>query len=258
MNLIVPAYNGALVNSSQIARVMTERWTEQNFYCPACGLKLSPYPTGTKVYDFYSSDCSEKFQQKSSAHPFSTSILGSEYETTLASVLSDLHPSLILLRCDYAKHVVQDISLIHRAYITPSCIIPRKPLASTARRAGWRGCMISLNEVPEAGRIEVVSSGIVRDKSLILEQWKKSSSFLTAKPELRGWLADVLQCVERCFETFSLANVYEFENRLATKHPDNHNIRAKIRQQLQVLRDMGFVEFLGSGEYRRVNSGHGR
>jgi chromosome condensin MukBEF MukE localization factor len=29
-------------------------------------------------------------------------------------------------------------------------------------------------------------------------------------------------------------------------------VRDKIRQQLQVLRDLGFVEFLGSGRYRCV------
>jgi hypothetical protein len=27
-------------------------------------------------------------------------------------------------------------------------------------------------------------------------------------------------------------------------------VRPKIRQQLQVLRDMGFLEFLGGGRYR--------
>jgi len=30
----------------------------------------------------------------------------------------------------------------------------------------------------------------------------------------------------------------------------NHNIRPKIRQQLQILRDLGFLEFLGDGSYR--------
>jgi type II restriction enzyme len=46
-----------------------------------------------------------------------------------------------------------------------------------------------------------------------------------------------------------------FEGELAAKHPENHNIRAKIRQQLQVFRDLGFIEFLGSGEYRSLRGG---
>ena len=35
-------------------------------------------------------------------------------------------------------------------------------------------------------------------------------------------------------------------------HPDNRHVRDKIRQQLQVLHDLGFVEFLGRGRYRCV------
>jgi type II restriction enzyme len=35
-------------------------------------------------------------------------------------------------------------------------------------------------------------------------------------------------------------------------HPDNRHVRDKIRQQLHVFRDLGFVEFLGRGRYRCV------
>jgi len=37
---------------------------------------------------------------------------------------------------------------------------------------------------------------------------------------------------------------------LAKLHPKNKHIPDKIRQQLQVLRDHGIIEFLGRGEYR--------
>jgi type II restriction enzyme len=46
--------------------------------------------------------------------------------------------------------------------------------------------------------------------------------------------------------------VYRFENRLAGLHPQNRNIRPKIRQQLQVLRDRGLLEFVERGVYRVV------
>ena len=36
---------------------------------------------------------------------------------------------------------------------------------------------------------------------------------------------------------------------LARMHPENRHVRDKIRQQLQVLRDKGFLEFVGRGEY---------
>lgn len=46
--------------------------------------------------------------------------------------------------------------------------------------------------------------------------------------------------------------MYQFVDELQLKHIDNHNIEAKIRQQLQVLRDKGFIEFLGNGQYRKL------
>ena len=112
--------------------------------------------------------------------------------------------------------------------------------------------MIRLQEIPSQAKIPVVSNGRVREKSKVLARWKQIDALLKVKPETRGWLADVLACVDKCFTTFTLANLYAFESELSAKHPDNHNIRAKMRQQLQVLRDLGFIEFLGSGEYRYI------
>ncbi len=70
---------------------------------------------------------------------------------------------------------------------------------------------------------------------------------------LRGWLMDIIRCVDKITrEIFSLDDLYAFEEELRLKHPDNHNVAAKIRQQLQFLRDKGFIEFLGRGKYRKI------
>jgi type II restriction enzyme len=37
---------------------------------------------------------------------------------------------------------------------------------------------------------------------------------------------------------------------LSSKYPGNRHVRPKIRQQLQVLRDSGYLEFLSKGTYR--------
>ena len=56
------------------------------------------------------------------------------------------------------------------------------------------------------------------------------------------------ECVEAIGrESFTLADAYAFEARLAALYPGNNNVRPKIRQQLQVLRDRGRLEFLGQG-----------
>ncbi|MEG1603603.1 MAG: hypothetical protein RR340_08305, partial [Cloacibacillus sp.] len=51
---------------------------------------------------------------------------------------------------------------------------------------------------------------------------------------------------------FTLAQIYDFEEKLSAIHPENNNIRAKIRQQLQILRDRGLIEFAGRGRYRKA------
>jgi len=244
----------SLKSPSQLARVATEKWTLRNFYCASCGERLASFPAGTPLYDFHSPDCHEKFQLKASKRQFGSSVLDSEYHTALNGVLKDVYPSLILLRYDPTSWVVSDLELVHRACITTSCLIRRKPLSAEARRAGWEGCLISLVNVPALGRIGVVANGTIRSRAAVLEQWKQSDRLLETKPQARGWVTDVLTCVERLYSTFTLENVYSFEKELHVKHPKNQHVREKIRQQLQVLRDLGLIEFISPGVYRRLRS----
>jgi len=55
---------------------------------------------------------------------------------------------------------------------------------------------------------------------------------------------------ERARGEFTLAEVYAFADPLRRLHPQNRHVEDKIRQQLQRLRDLGFVEFQGRGIYR--------
>jgi type II restriction enzyme len=69
----------------------------------------------------------------------------------------------------------------------------------------------------------------------------------------RGWLMDVLACVDKIPSTdFSLAQMYEFEPELKHRHPGNSFVKDKIRQQLQLLRAKGFIEFSARGQYRKI------
>ena len=64
---------------------------------------------------------------------------------------------------------------------------------------------------------------------------------------------DVLNCINKIpLHIFSLEDMYSFELELQNKHPEIHNVKPKIRQQLQLLRDKGFIEFLGKGMYRKL------
>jgi len=62
-----------------------------------------------------------------------------------------------------------------------------------------------------------------------------------------------MSCVDRLnADGFTLEEVYRFDRYLSRLYPDNNNVRPKIRQQLQVLRDHGYLEFLGNGKYRLI------
>ena len=50
---------------------------------------------------------------------------------------------------------------------------------------------------------------------------------------------------------FSLSDIYAFEQILQEKFPDNNFIKEKIRQQLQILRDKGVLDFLSRGVYQK-------
>ena len=53
------------------------------------------------------------------------------------------------------------------------------------------------------------------------------------------------------FAEFDISEVYEHELALVKMFPNNRNIQAKIRQQLQRLRDAGLLMFVGRGRYQR-------
>jgi len=61
-------------------------------------------------------------------------------------------------------------------------------------------------------------------------------------------------CIEKTGkQTFSLQDIYAFEHELTAQHPENNNIKAKIRQQLQVLRDKRYLSFTSRGNYKLVS-----
>ena len=73
-----------------------------------------------------------------------------------------------------------------------------------------------------------------------------------------GWGADILACIrvlqaETTVEEFTLQNFYtRFVPEMASRYLQNRNLEAKIRQQLQVLRDGGVITFLEPGRYRVI------
>jgi type II restriction enzyme len=62
-----------------------------------------------------------------------------------------------------------------------------------------------------------------------------------------------MNCIDRLNKRkFNLEEVYLFEKFLAGKYPENKHIKDKTRQQLQFLRDKGYLRFVARGEYELV------
>jgi type II restriction enzyme len=84
-----------------------------------------------------------------------------------------------------------------------------------------------------------------------LHNWNKTLFLRDKKVESKGWILDIMKCIELLWKKdFSLDEIYNFEPVLKEKYPNNNFIKDKIRQQLQFLRDKGYLEFVSSGKYR--------
>lgn len=239
---------------SQKARVMTESWAEENLYCPSCPSdELIPAPTGKRVIDFTCSDCEEKYQLKSQSRPFGFSVANSAYKPKIKAIHMGRNPNYLFLHYDPGEFRVRNLFLVPKHFMTPSVIERRKKLSENARRSGWVGSKILLGNLPVDARIPIVNNGYEVPKIKVRNAWNRFLFLRKQTIYSRGWLADVLACVRKLDkETFTLSEMYEFENLLAKLHPGNKHVRPKIRQQLQVLRDRGIIEFLGRGKYRII------
>ena len=242
----------AYQSAPQRARVWSEAWVSQWLYCPGCGAeRISRLANNRPVADFVCEQCSETYELKSQKRAFGAKVVDGAFKTMTARLASDTNPNLILLNYDLASLSVTNLIVVPKQFFTTTIIEERRPLAVSARRAGWVGCNILLREVPVAGRIEIVRDGARRDKGVVLADWRRTLFLRDQKVARRGWLIEVMRSVDALARAeFSLADVYADESRLAAVFPENRNVRPKIRQQLQVLRDAGYLEFLGDGNYR--------
>lgn len=138
-------------------------------------------------------------------------------------------------------------------FFTPAIIIKRPPLKESARRAGWVGCNIAIGAVPMDAKIRIISDGKLTSIQQVVDSYNRLLALRTDKLQNRGWLMDTMACIDLIHsESFSLEDIYKYENMLKTKHPTNNHIKEKLRQQLQILRDNGFIEFTSRGKYKKV------
>ena len=238
---------------SQAARVLTENWVLSNMYCIRCGNpKLIHFPNNSKVADFYCPECKNEYELKARKGNIGRKILGGAYYACMQRITSANSPDLLVMTYDPFNLCIEDLWVIPKQFLTTDIIEKRKPLSSGARRAGWVGCNILFDKIPQQGRIRVIQGRIEVEKDEVLANVSRVSCLATSSPGTCGWLHSILDCINRIpKEVFSLGEVYQFDQELQKRYPRNNNVRPKIRQKLQVLRDKGYLEFLDRGLYRK-------
>lgn len=242
---------------SQIARVLTQEWVGREVPCLSCSAApLTPTAQNTKARDFECPECSEPYELKASSRRFGRLVPDGEYSTFRSVVGSDRVPNLLLMEYSRDDLGVRTLLAVHRSLISDQAIVPRKPLSSKARRAGWQGCSINMEAIPASGRVSVVRDGRALPWPIVTKEWARFEFMVRLRPESRGWLRDVLSFVQELAPgPFRLEEVYRFEDELASLHPANRNIRPKIRQQLQILVAEGAILRRSPGCYELFPSG---
>lgn len=243
----------AYKSRSQQMRVATESWVARNMFCPVCGAPvLNHYGNNKPVADFYCNQCQNDFELKSSTgNKLGKRIADGAYYSMLERIRSFRNPHFLFMAHD--EREIRNLIFVPNYFFTPYIIEPRKPLLPPARRAGWIGCNILLTGIPESGKIYIVRNGEPIEKGKVLERFSHVRRLSLENLNRRGWMVDVLKCVEQMpNQKFTLQELYAFSDYLSSLHPENKNVQAKIRQQLQFLRSAGLIVFLGRGVYQRL------
>lgn len=245
---------------SQQVRVATEAWFASQAYCIACNSNhLDTSKPNAIARDFSCPICSQSYELKSSGRVEGRRIVDGAYATMLMRIRAHDAPALILLRylrkttLSNSPWLVDRLTAIHPIFLTDVIVEARRPLSPRAKRAGWQGCNLRIDRIPPEGRIVLVNAGEAANPDEIRAQYEYSKRLASIDPDMRGWTNMVLQIVRTIGRrTFTLSDVYAHRQALEEAFPNNHHIEAKIRQQLQVLRDLGYLDFSSRGVYEVI------
>lgn len=241
-------------SSSQIARVITEYWVEKNSYCPSCGNEhLIKFKNNKPVADFFCSNCKAEYELKSKKDGLLLKIVDGAYETMIRRINSENNPSFLFLNYSAYNLQIENYLVIPKHFFYDEIIEKRKPLGINAKRAGWIGCNILLNNIPSYGRIFLIKNKTIEKKEDVISKWVKTSFLSSSNSENRTWALEILKIVGNIKERkFNLKQIYDYESYLKAKFPNNNFIKDKIRQQLQIIRNKGIIKFLGHGVYIKL------
>lgn len=143
-------------SESRIIGEACEDYVKNKMKCIRCNNNnFEKYKKNEKSKDLICVSCNQKYQikAKSATHKKVDNIkskkkfktIGGDYSTTLNNINDKIDYLIILY--EKQSYTILNILYITNENINSNCIIPRKPLSSTAKRAGWQGCNILFDNI---------------------------------------------------------------------------------------------------------------
>lgn len=242
------------VSAAQRARVISEAWFGKNCYCLACEQEsLVRCKPNTQATDFSCESCGHRYELKTFQKRPRKSLVNGAYLALMARIKSSSAPTLCLLERS-SSWEIRALTAIHSSFLVPWVIEQRLPLKAEARRAGWIGCNIRLDRIPSDGEVPLISNGSPLPKAEVRRRFQRYLPLSDLSNDQRGWATLTLRVVRGLSKIhFTLPEVYAKERDFSAVYPQNRHVREKIRQQLQVLRDLGVLRFHGKGCYELID-----
>ena len=106
---------------------------------------------------------------------------------------------------------------------------------------------VLLNKLPSTHTVRYPRLNIQHD-----ETETSDANLLAIAESLTGWKRDVFLSLGQFGDEFTTAEISVIASLLQVSYPNNNNREAKIRQILQQLRDLGLVEFVRPGVYKKL------
>ncbi|MDD2565560.1 MAG: DpnI domain-containing protein [Candidatus Gracilibacteria bacterium] len=235
-------------DTQQIIKAITEHWTANNIFCPICGSSLDKHKIDRPINDLFCIDCNNDFELKASKGKFTKMLPAGNYQKAIDTITNKpMH--LFVLK--YSEDYTVTNFLVVPKYFFTSEIVKKRPNA-LKDRPNYFMSDINFSNIPESGKIHYISNGTYKTRTEILKEWEKIKFLEKEKASSKGWIFDIMICIEKLNKNeFHLKELNIFIDELSYKHPENNNIEPKIRQQLQLLRNKGYLEFIdGKGNYR--------
>lgn len=175
-------------SNTQKIRVITEDWVNKNMFCPFCGNQyISHFENNRPVADFFCPSCMEEYELKSKGASISNKVNDGAYNTMIERIKSINNPNFFFMHYNKCNLRIENFIMVPKYFFSPNIIEKRKPLADTARRAGWTGCNILLKRIPNEGRIYIVQNGKEMSIEKIIEKAHRTELLRNSKLKARGW-----------------------------------------------------------------------